>query len=64
MSAHKHIADSGLADESGYLDINKFTMQHTKYPTGWGLGDCMNTPNSKTAAALFSQTEVLVKYKF
>ena len=62
MSAHSYIADSGLADPAGYLDVNKFSLQHTKYPNVWGIGDCTNTPNSKTAAAVFSQTETLVTY--
>lgn len=61
MGAHKYIAESGLADQAGYLDVDKFTLRHVKYPTVWGLGDCTNTPNSKTAAAVFSQTETLVK---
>ena len=56
MSAHSYIAESGLADAAGYLDVNKSTLQHTKYGNVWGLGDCTNTPNSKTAAAVFSQT--------
>ena len=61
MSAHQYIADSGLADGAGYLDVDKFTLRHTKYNNVWGIGDCTNTPNSKTAAAVFSQTETLVK---
>lgn len=56
MSAHKYIAESGLADSTGYLDVHKNTLRHNKYPNVWGLGDCTNTPNSKTAAAVFSQT--------
>ena len=56
MSAHSYIAESGLADQSGFLDVDKFTLQHKKFRNVWGIGDCMNTPNSKTAAAIFSQT--------
>ena len=61
MSAHTYIAESGLADATGYLDVDKFTLRHNKHKNIWGLGDCTSTPNSKTAAAAFSQTEVLVK---
>lgn len=56
MSAHDYIKESGLADEAGYLDVNKFTLRHNKHQNVWGLGDCTSTPNSKTAAAVFSQT--------
>jgi NADPH-dependent 2,4-dienoyl-CoA reductase/sulfur reductase-like enzyme len=61
MSAHKYIADSGLADSAGYLEVDKYALRHVKHLNVWGLGDCTNTPNSKTAAAVFSQTETLVK---
>lgn len=61
MSAHSFIAESGLADATGFMDVNKFTLRSTKYKNIWGIGDCTNTPNSKTAAAIFSQTTVLVK---
>ena len=62
MSAHNYIAESGLADAAGYLDVDKHNLRHTKYRNIWALGDCTNTPNSKTAAAVFSQTETLVTY--
>lgn len=63
MSSHTYITESGqgLADAAGYLDVDKATLQHNKFPNVWGIGDCTNTPNSKTAAAVFSQTETLVK---
>lgn len=56
MGAHSYIAESGLADAAGYLDLDKYTLRHKKYRNVWGLGDCTNLPNSKTAAAAFSQT--------
>lgn len=59
MGAHSYIAESGLADAAGYLDCDKGTLRHTKYSNIWGIGDCTSLPCSKTAAAVFSQTEVL-----
>ena len=35
-------------------------MQSTKYKNIFALGDCCNSPNSKTAAAIISQTPVVV----
>ena len=61
MSAHGYIKESGLADEKGFVDVHKHTLQHNKYKNVWSLGDCSSLPNSKTAAAIFSQTETLVK---
>ncbi len=41
-----------LTDEAGYLDVNKETLQHIRYPNVFGIGDCTNIPTSKTAAAI------------
>ncbi|XP_072931696.1 sulfide:quinone oxidoreductase, mitochondrial [Epargyreus clarus] len=48
-----------LVDAGGYLTVDKYTLQHTKYPNVYGLGDCTNTPNSKTAAAIAKQAYVV-----
>ncbi|XP_028162583.1 sulfide:quinone oxidoreductase, mitochondrial-like [Ostrinia furnacalis] len=48
-----------LADSAGYLDVDKFSLQHKKFPNVYGIGDCTNTPNSKTAAAIAKQCHVL-----
>ena len=64
MGAHPYIAESGLADANGYLDCDKGTLRHKKYSNVWGIGDCTNLPNSKTAAAIFSQTEALHEYLY
>ncbi|XP_061712934.1 sulfide:quinone oxidoreductase, mitochondrial [Cydia pomonella] len=48
-----------ITDASGYLEVDKFTLQHTKFPNMYGIGDCINTPNSKTAAAIAKQCYVL-----
>lgn len=40
-----------LVNESGFVNVNKFTLRHIKYPNVFSLGDCSGSPNSKTAAA-------------
>lgn len=40
-----------LTNEQGFMNVNKDTMQHVKYPNVFSIGDCSGTPNSKTAAA-------------
>jgi NADPH-dependent 2,4-dienoyl-CoA reductase/sulfur reductase-like enzyme len=60
MSPPDAIKNSPLADKTGFIDINKETLQHTKYPNVFALGDCSNLPTSKTAAAIGSQAPVLV----
>ena len=46
---------------TGYVDIDKNTMQHTRYPNIFALGDAGSSPNSKTGAAIRSQAPVVAK---
>ncbi|RXG52344.1 Sulfide:quinone oxidoreductase, mitochondrial [Armadillidium vulgare] len=48
-----------LVDGSGFLNINKETLQHVTYPNIFGIGDCTNLPTSKTAAAAAAQVRIL-----
>ncbi|KOB72149.1 putative sulfide quinone reductase, partial [Operophtera brumata] len=48
-----------LVTEQGLLDVDKHTLQHRRYRNVYGLGDCVCTPNSKTAAAVSRQSYVV-----
>lgn len=65
MSAHSYVAESGLAfedgDQKGWLAVNKFTLQHIKYHSIFGVGDVTGVPNSKTGAAIRKQYPVVVR---
>jgi sulfide:quinone oxidoreductase len=64
QSAPDWIAKSPLADLEnpfGYMAVDKFTLQSTVDPDVFGLGDCTNTPNSKTGAAIRKQAPVVVE---
>ncbi|XP_014214920.1 sulfide:quinone oxidoreductase, mitochondrial [Copidosoma floridanum] len=50
-----------ITNEAGFLDVNPKTLQHNKYNNIYGIGDCTSTPNSKTMAAIASQSKVLYK---
>lgn len=60
QSAPDFIRSGPLADANGWVDVDKFTLQHKKYPHIFGLGDATNTPNAKTGAAVRKQAPVLV----
>ncbi|MBL1259269.1 MAG: hypothetical protein COB33_001910 [Thiotrichaceae bacterium] len=47
------------SDVGGWVDVDMHTLQHKKYSNIFGLGDCTNRPNSKTAAAIKGQTPVV-----
>ena len=48
-------------DANGYVDIDKHTMQHVRYPNVFALGDAGSSPNSKTGAAVRKQAPVVVE---
>lgn len=60
MGALDAIADSPLADEEGFVDVDPGTLQHTQYENVFALGDNSNLPTSKTGAAIRKQAPVLV----
>lgn len=61
MSAPDFIKRSPLADAGGWVDVDKFTLQHTRFPNVFALGDASNLPTSKTGAAIRKEAPVLVK---
>ena len=61
MSAPDFIKQSPLANENGWVDVDKYTTQHTHYPNVFSLGDASSLPTSKTAAAIRREAPVLVK---
>jgi sulfide:quinone oxidoreductase len=60
MSAPDCIKQSTLRDEKGWCDVNKETLQHTRYENVFSLGDASNLPTSKTGAAIRKQAPILV----
>lgn len=60
MSAPDFVAHSELAGEGGWVDIDKHTLQHTRFANVYGIGDASSLPTSKTGAAIRKQAPVLV----
>ena len=58
--APKFIQESPLVNEAKWLDVDKGTMQHNKYPNIFGLGDVAGLPTAKTGAAIRKQVPVVV----
>ncbi len=64
QSAPDWVKKSALADPNnpaGYVEIDKHTMRHTRYPNVFALGDAGSSPNSKTGAAIRKQAPVVVE---
>eukprot|EP00293_Proteomonas_sulcata_P008007 CAMPEP_0184302374 /NCGR_PEP_ID=MMETSP1049-20130417/12339_1 /TAXON_ID=77928 /ORGANISM="Proteomonas sulcata, Strain CCMP704" /LENGTH=200 /DNA_ID=CAMNT_0026613655 /DNA_START=186 /DNA_END=788 /DNA_ORIENTATION=+ len=64
MSPPEELKKSELANSMGFVDVDKETMQHVKYPNVFACGDSSNLPTSKTAAAITSQVPIMVHNLF
>ncbi len=58
QSAPDFVRNSVLAHSSGWVDVDKHTLQHNKFPNVFSLGDCANLPTSKTGASIRKQVPV------
>ena len=61
MGAPDFVAQSPLANEDGWVDVDKHTLQHSRFRNVWSLGDAASLPTSKTGAAIRKQAPVLVE---
>jgi sulfide:quinone oxidoreductase len=61
QSAPDFIRVSPLADAAGWIDVDQATLRHKIYDNVWSLGDVMNAPNAKTAAAARIQAPVVAE---
>jgi sulfide:quinone oxidoreductase len=64
QSAPDWIKQGSLADPQnpfGYVEVDKHTHQHARYPNVFSLGDAGSPPNSKTGAAVRKQAPVVVE---
>ncbi|HBM84890.1 MAG TPA: TIGR01244 family phosphatase [Halieaceae bacterium] len=59
QTAPDFIRASTLADEAGWVDVDQTTLRHKHFDNIWALGDVMNAPNAKTAAAARMQAPIV-----
>ncbi len=59
QTAPDFVRASPLADAAGWIDVDPATLRHTRYENIWALGDAMNAPNAKTAAAARKQAPIV-----
>jgi sulfide:quinone oxidoreductase len=61
QTAPDFIRVSPFADSGGWFDVDKGTLRHKTFDNVWSLGDVMNAPNAKTAAAVRKQAPVVAE---
>ncbi|MDQ6730329.1 MAG: NAD(P)/FAD-dependent oxidoreductase [Actinomycetota bacterium] len=55
------VKQSPIANEAGWVNVDKHTLQHPQYPNVFSLGDVSSLPTSKTGAAIRKEAPVLVE---
>lgn len=53
--------EGGFADDGNWMEVDRHSMQHPRYPNVFGAGDCVGTPIGKTAASVKAQVPVAVE---
>jgi sulfide:quinone oxidoreductase len=61
MSAPDFVKRSPLADAAGWVDVDRYSLRHARFPNIFGLGDASNLPTSKTGAAIRKQAPVVAR---
>lgn len=60
QSAPDVVKQSALAAKDGWVEVDKHTTQHVRFPEVFALGDNASLPTSRTGAAIRKQAPVLV----
>jgi len=61
QSAPDVVKRSPLAGPGGWVELDKHTLRHVRWPNVFGIGDATSLPTSKTGAAVRGQAPVLVQ---
>ncbi|MBT8218410.1 MAG: NAD(P)/FAD-dependent oxidoreductase [Bacteroidia bacterium] len=61
QAAPKFVRESSLVNDGGWVDVDKYTLQHVKHKNIFSLGDVAGLPTAKTGAAIRKQVPVVVK---
>jgi sulfide:quinone oxidoreductase len=61
QKAPAFLANSPLANEAGYTDVDQASLQHVRFGNVFGLGDGGSTANAKTMAAARKQAPIVAE---
>jgi sulfide:quinone oxidoreductase len=61
QKAPAFVAESPLAAESGWLEVDPVTLQHPRHPEVFGAGDVISASNAKTMAAARKHAPVVAE---
>jgi sulfide:quinone oxidoreductase len=61
MAPPEFVRASSLTNADGWIEVDRFSLQHVRHPEVFALGDASNLPTSKTGAAVRKQAPVVVE---
>ncbi|WP_334107413.1 TIGR01244 family sulfur transferase [Methylobacillus sp.] len=61
QQAPDFIRASPLVDAAGWVEVDQYTLRHKQHANVFALGDVVNAPNAKTAAAARKQAPVVAE---
>lgn len=56
---HKWLKDAGLTDEAGLIDVNPYTLQHSRHEGVFAFGDAIAVNTTRTQNAAEAQAPVV-----
>lgn len=59
--AFAFVKESGIANEAGFVNVDRATLQHVDHPEIFSAGDASSLPTAKTGAAVRKQAPILVE---
>jgi sulfide:quinone oxidoreductase len=59
QTTHDVVKKSSLPNADGWVEVDKYNLQHVRFPNVFSLGDNSSLPTSRTGAAIRKQAPVL-----
>ena len=56
---HSELAEAGLTDAAGLVNVNPYTLQHDKFENVFAFGDCISGETTRTQHAAMAQCPVV-----
>lgn len=56
---HAELVESGITDESGFVDVNPYTLQHSRFENIFAFGDCIKGETTRTQHAAIAQCPIV-----
>lgn len=57
--AHQELVDAGITDNTGLIDVNPYTLQHSRFENIFAFGDAIKGETTRTMHAAYAQCPVI-----